>query len=102
MLTNIKTEHLGRGYFEFEPVSNSTFYFVTTDPQTGNTLNRYNLNVTTEPEANQWEINFSVTKKVIQAPNEDLEVRIFTNRQMKSSDVYVLGVFNKENYMALD
>jgi hypothetical protein len=75
---------------------------VTTDPSSGNTLNRYNLNVTSQPEESQWEINFSVTKKVIQAPDEDIEVRIFTNRNMKTSDVYVLGVFNKEQYMALE
>jgi hypothetical protein len=93
---------LGRGYFEFVPLPNTTYYFVTTDPSSGNTLNRYNLNVTSQPEDSQWEINFSVTKKVIQAPDEDIEVRIFTNQNMKTSDVYVLGVFNKEQYMALD
>jgi hypothetical protein len=96
LLSNIETAHLGRGYFEFVPFPNTSYFFVTTDPSSGNTLNRYNLNVINEPEASQWEINFSVTKKVIQAPDEELEVRIFTNRNMKTSDVYVLGVFNKE------
>jgi len=102
LLNNLESAHLGRGYFEFVPLPNNTYYFVTTDPESGNTLNRYNLNVSVEPDVSQWEINFSVTKKVIQAPDEELEVRIFTNRFMKTTDVYVLGIFNKEEYMALE
>jgi hypothetical protein len=43
-----------------------------------------------------------VIKKVIQAPDDPLEVRIFTNNMMKTSDVYVLGVFNKEQYTVLE
>jgi hypothetical protein len=35
------------------PFPNTSYFFVTTDPSSGNTLNRYNLNLTNEPEASQ-------------------------------------------------
>jgi hypothetical protein len=35
-------------------------------------------------------------------PEEDLQVRIFTNDKMVPADVYVIGIFVKEQYLYLE
>ena len=46
-------------------------------------------------------MSFSVTRKVLN-PEEDLQVRIFTNDKMVAADVYVIGIFVKEQYLYLE
>jgi hypothetical protein len=63
----ISTINLGRGYFEFAPQRGGQYSLQ--NPQIGRNgvPVLYALNVSEEqPDINEWEINFSVTKKVIE------------------------------------
>ncbi len=48
-----------------------------------------------------WEINFSVTRKVLDN-NEDLELRVFTNDKLLPTEVFMIGIFIKEQYKYLE
>ncbi len=93
--SGITTINQGRGYFEFTPSPNNDYFL---SDQNGNT---YPLNISSQPEILKQELIFSVTRKVL-TPNENLEVRIFTNDVMNPSDVYIIGIFVKEVYMYLE
>ncbi len=87
--------NLGRGYFDFTPVQGYDYYLEAPGGI------RYPLNVSAQPEIDRQELTFSVTRKVL-SPGEDLEVRIFTNEIMVSTDVYIVGIFVKEQYVYLE
>lgn len=96
--SNISTINLGRGYFEFSPSSDNEYFLSNT--KNGSIVN-YGLNVSSQVDIDEWEINFSVTKKVL-GNDESLEIRLFTNDKMLPSDIYLLGVYNKERPMVLE
>jgi hypothetical protein len=91
-ITSVK---LGRGYFEFTPESGNEYFLSDTKG------NSYAMNISSQPEIAKQELTFSVTRKVL-APNENLEVRIFTNDKVKTEDVYIIGIFVKEEYQYLE
>lgn len=97
LIENLRSESLGRGYFEITPTQGNA-YFVSL----GENNTQVPLNISEDQvDIENQELQFSVVRKVL-SNDEDLTVRIFTNDRMDPSDVYVLGLYVKERALFLE
>ncbi|CDW88298.1 a-macroglobulin complement component [Stylonychia lemnae] len=96
--SNINTVNQGRGYFNFTPTQANDYYL--RFEVNGIEVVRP-LNVSQQPDIQNLEINFGIMSKVI-SNDEDLVVLLQTNSLVNPSDLYVVGVFNKEKILYLE
>eukprot|EP00347_Sterkiella_histriomuscorum_P004662 403359590 len=94
---DISSQHQGRGNFTFIPRKGVNYYLSISQ---GDKVNNQYLNVSDQPDIDNLELNFGINNKVIEN-DEDLEVTLLTNYVLDPRNIYVIGVFNKEQILYL-